>query len=215
MIDQTNDRTKDLITFNLLEKSPLLFVISGPSGVGKDAVVKSLIRKNPHLHFVITATSRPPRVNEVDGVDYFFVSKDQFEEMIENDELIEYANVYDQYKGVPKAQVREALASGKDVIMRLDVQGAKKVHELCPNSILIFLAPTNQEEWLKRLKNRNTETDNDLRVRLETIKKELTYLPLFDYVVYNPENCLEQAVYNLQEIIEVEHLRNKHREITL
>lgn len=215
MIDQTNDRTKDSITFNLLEKSPLLFVISGPSGVGKDAVVKSLIRKNPHLHFVITATSRPPRVNEVDGVDYFFVSKDQFEEMIENDELIEYANVYDQYKGVPKAQVREALASGKDVIMRLDVQGAKKVHELCPNSILIFLAPTNQEEWLKRLKNRNTETDNDLRVRLETIKKELTYLPLFDYVVYNPENCLEQAVYNLQEIIEVEHLRNKHREITL
>src|SRR5208337_1487330 len=102
---------------------PLLIVISGPSGVGKDAVLKSLQQRKLDFHFVVTSTSRPARLNERDGIDYFFVTKEKFEEMIAQGELIEYAMVYDQYKGVPKSQIRQAIESGKDVIMRVDVQG--------------------------------------------------------------------------------------------
>ena len=206
---------KDSISFDLLNPAPLLVVISGPSGVGKDAVVKLLLNRNPALHFVVTATSRPPRKGEKHGVDYFFVSKEAFEQMIAEDELIEYANVYDQYKGVPKSQVRQAINSGRDVIMRLDVQGAKKIRSLCEDAILIFLAPTNKEEWYRRLSNRKTETEESLRLRLETVKEELEYLSIFDYIVYNPENCLEEAVDKIQAIIEVEHLRVQSRKITL
>ena len=206
---------KDSISFDLLNPAPLLVVISGPSGVGKDAVVKLLLNRNPALHFVVTATSRPPRKGEKHGVDYFFVSKEAFEQMIAEDELMEYANVYDQYKGVPKSQVRQAINSGRDVIMRLDVQGAKKIRSLCEDAILIFLAPTNKEEWYRRLSNRKTETEESLRLRLETVKEELEYLSIFDYIVYNPENCLEEAVDKIQAIIEVEHLRVQSRKITL
>jgi len=206
---------KDSISFNLLNPSPLLVVISGPSGVGKDAVVKQLLKRDPELHFVVTATSRAPRAGEKHGVDYFFVSKEKFEQMIAQDELMEYANVYDQYKGVPKSQVREAMNSGQDVIMRLDVQGAQKIRSLCQDAILVFLAPTNKEEWYRRLANRKTETEESLHLRLETVKEELKYLSEFDYIVYNPENCLEEAVDKIQAIIEVEHLRVQTRKITL
>ena len=206
---------KDSISFNLLDPSPLLVVISGPSGVGKDAVVKQLLKRDPKLHFVVTATSRPPRPGEQHGVDYFFVSKEAFEQMIHQNELLEYANVYDQYKGVPKSQIREAMHSGQDVIMRLDVQGAKKIRSLCQDATLIFLAPTNIDEWYRRLENRKTETAESLHLRLETVKEELKYLSEFDYVVYNPENCLEEAVSKIQAIIEVEHLRIHSRKITL
>ncbi len=206
---------KDSISFDLLNPSPLLVVISGPSGVGKDAVVKQLLKRDPGLHFVVTATSRAPRAGEVDGVDYYFVSKEDFERMIDQDELMEYANVYDQYKGVPKSQVREAMQSGQDVIMRLDVQGAKKIRSLCKDATLIFLAPTNKNEWYRRLENRKTETEESLRLRLETVKQELEYLPEFNYIVYNPENCLEETVDKIQAIIEVEHLRVQPRKITL
>ena len=213
-----NNSEKNLeqsVSFDLLENNPLLFVLSGPSGVGKDAVLKRIRERMPELNFVVTANSRPPREGEVHGVDYIFVSKEEFERMIDNDELIEYANVYDQYKGVPKSQVKMAMDSGKDVIMRLDVQGAKRVHSLCPDAILIFLSPTSQEEWCQRLMNRKTETEESLRIRMEMVKKELTYLPIFNYVVYNPENELEKAVDQIESIIKVEHLRVQSRKITL
>src|SRR5512146_3140351 len=149
----------EFISFDLYHPHPLLIVISGPSGVGKDAVVQTLQRRKTSLHFVVTATSRAMRKNEVHGVDYIFVSEAEFKRMIENDELLEYALVYDQYKGVPKSQVRDAMQSGKDVIMRVDVQGAATIRRLCPEAVLIFLIPTNQEEWIQRLKERHTETE--------------------------------------------------------
>lgn len=116
--------------FNPLEKSPLLIVISGPSGVGKDTVIGCMKDRSLPFHFVVTATTRPPREGEVHGVDYFFVSSDEFAAMIEQDELIEYAIVYNDYKGIPKAQVRQALHTGNDVIMRIDVQGAETIREV-------------------------------------------------------------------------------------
>jgi guanylate kinase len=119
-------------SFDQNHLKPLLIVISGPSGVGKDSVVECMAERNLPFHFVVTATTRPPRDDEVHGVDYFFFTKDEFAEMIENNELLEYAFVYNDFKGIPRSQVQEALASGKDVVMRLDVQGAATIRELCP-----------------------------------------------------------------------------------
>jgi guanylate kinase len=120
--------------FTLLHPRPLLIVISGPSGVGKDTIMLRMQERGMPFHFVVTATTRPKRDNEVHGVDYFFVSKEEFARMIEDNELIEYAIVYSDYKGIPKQQVRKALASGKDVVMRLDVQGAETVRRLTPGA---------------------------------------------------------------------------------
>jgi len=125
---------------------PLLIVLSGPSGVGKDSVIREMKSRELPLHFVVTATTRPPREEEVEGRDYLFISKEHFAEMIDQGELLEYAVVYSDYKGIPKSQVRQALASGHDVIMRVDVQGAATVRRLCPQALLIFLTTRNEEE---------------------------------------------------------------------
>jgi len=203
------------ISFDLIHSQPLLIVISGPSGVGKDAVVRTLQRRTSSLHFVVTATSRPKREKEVDGVDYFFVSEEEFDQMIRNDELLEYALVYDQYKGIPKRQVREAMQSGKDVIMRVDVQGAATIRQLCPEAVLIFLVPANQEEWIRRLKERQSESQVDLELRITTARQELTHLNEFDYVVVNAQDCLDEAVDAIEAIIDAEHHRVEPRKICL
>jgi len=201
--------------FSLLNPQPLLIVVSGPSGVGKDSVVLSMKERGMPFHFVVTANTRPKRDDEVHGVDYFFVSKEEFARMIEQDELIEYAVVYSDYKGIPKRQVREALASGKDVVMRLDVQGAETVRKLAPEALLIFITTENEEELVGRLKARKTETDEELALRIATARKELKRVEAFDYVVINHENKLDEAVDTVGAIIEAEHHRVKHREVSL
>ncbi len=203
------------ISFDLYHPHPLLIVISGPSGVGKDAVVRTLQRREAALHFVVTATSRKIRENEVNGVDYIFVSEQEFERMIDNNELLEYAVVYDQYKGIPKSQIRDALQSGKDVIMRIDVQGAATIRKLCPEAVLIFLIPSNQDEWIQRLIERQSETSESMRLRVITARQELTRLAEFDYVVVNAQDCLDEAVDAIEAIIEAEHHRVVSRRICL
>ena len=159
--------------FNLVHSKPLLIVISGPSGAGKDTILQRMKERELPFHFVVTATTRPRRENEIDGRDYFFVSKDEFARMIDEDELIEYAIVYGDYKGIPKQQVRDALASGKDVIMRIDVQGAETVRKLAPEAVLIFITVDSEEELLTRLRERKTETADALKLRMATARKEL------------------------------------------
>jgi guanylate kinase len=207
--------TENFISFNYFHPHPLLVVISGPSGVGKDATVKALMERQLPLHFVVTTTSRPMRAGEAEGVDYHFVTKEQFEGMIANGEMLEHSVVYDEYKGIPKAQIRGALNSGKDVILRLDVQGAEKIHRLCPGALLIFLIPTNQDEWITRLRDRKTETPESFRIRVETAKNELTQLPNFDYVVVNAQDRLEDTVDRIVSIVDAEHHRVEPRQITL
>lgn len=197
------------------QPQPLLIVISGPSGVGKDTVVSRMQDRGIPFHFVVTATSRPPRPGEVHGEDYFFVSEEAFETMIAEDELLEHAVVYGQYKGVPKQQVREAMASGKDVVMRLDVQGAATVQEIAPEAVLIFLSASSEAELFDRLRRRKMDTEEQVRRRMEAAREEMRRLPIFDYVVINHEDHVDRAVDDILRIITAEHLRVLPRRVTL
>lgn len=196
-------------------QEPLLIVISGPSGVGKDTVIEWMEERGLPFQFVVTATTRPPRPNEVHGVDYLFLTKDQFAEMIEKDELLEYAVVYEDFKGVPKEQVRMALQSGKDVVMRLDVQGAKTVRRLAPEALLIFLTTQDEDELVFRLTARKSEDTEGLKLRIATARQELKQIDLFDYVVVNRENHLDETLDTIMAIITAEHARVHHRKVTL
>jgi guanylate kinase len=187
---------------------PLSIVISGTSGSGKDSVVKELAKRIP-FHFVVTANTRPRRENEVDGVDYIFVSTAEFERMIAQDELIEYTKVYGQYKGVPKQQIREAIKSNQDVLMRLDVQGAATIRRMMPEAVLIFLTAPSEQELIKRLKERHTEAAEQLSTRLQTAREEMRHIPEFDYVVPNATDQLDKTVDTIVAIIAAE----KHRAI--
>ena len=184
---------------------PLLIVISGPSGVGKDAVVQRLQERGLSFHFVVTATDRPPRPDEVHGVDYFFLTTAAFEEMIGEGELLEHAIVYGQHKGIPKQQVREALASGNDVIMRVDVQGAATVRRLVPGAVLVFLTASSEEELEQRLQRRGSDSPEQLKERIRTAREEMACLPEFDYVVVNRDGELDQAVDDVMAIVRAEH----------
>lgn len=195
--------------------NPLLIVISGPSGIGKDAVVGLLRQTNSDTHFVITMTSRLPRVDEVEGRDYFFVTREEFEQKIENNDLIEYACVYSDYKGIPKTQVREAFASGKDVIMRLDVQGAMTIRRLYPEAVLIFLTASSEGEWIQRLMDRRSETPEELDIRLLVAAKEYEMIREFDYMVVNSDQHLDKTIADIQAIIRAEHLKTNPRKVEL
>jgi guanylate kinase len=201
--------------FNLHKPQPLLIVISGPSGVGKDSVLQVMKERSMPFHFVVTTTTRPPRPEEVNGVDYFFVSKEEFAHMIENNEFFEYAIVYKDYKGNTTKQVREALASGKDVVMRLDVQGAATVRKLAPQAVLIFLTTRDEHELVERLKKRKTDTAEDLSLRIATAQQELKRAPEFDYVVVNADGRLGETVDTVAAIIQAEHHRVNHRQVNL
>lgn len=201
--------------FELRKPSPLLIVISGPSGAGKDTVMQRMQERGLPFHFVVTATTRPRRENEVEGKDYLFVSKEEFARMIEASELIEYAMVYGDYKGIPRAQVREALASGQDVVMRLDVQGAETVRKLTPEALLIFITTETEDELERRLRNRQSESSDTLTLRIATARKELQRIQAFDYVVINRDFQLDETVDKVRAIIAAEHLRVEHRRVSL
>lgn len=207
--------TQEDILFNPLHPEPLLIVISGPSGVGKDSVIQRMKERNLPFHFVVTATTRPARSSEVHGVDYFFLSSDDFAEMIEQGELLEYAIVYNDYKGIPKQQVRDALASGKDVVMRIDVQGAATIRELSPEALLIFLTTDTEEEMVNRLRQRKSETPEGLRLRIATARQELKRVGEFDYVVVNRDDRLDETVDIISAIIQAEHHRVAPRKVSL
>jgi len=201
--------------FNIYNPQPLLIVISGPSGVGKDSVLRSMKECGLPFHFVVTATTRPRRPEETHGKDYFFVTKEEFAHMIDLDELIEYAIVYGDYKGIPKQQVREALSSGKDVVMRLDVQGAATLRKLAPEAVLIFLTTQSEEELVERLRRRKTDAAEDLSLRIATARQELKRANEFDYVIVNSDNHLGETTNTVVSIIEAEHHRVNPRKVSL
>ena len=201
--------------FDIHHPQPLLIVISGPSGAGKDTVMQRMQERGMPFHFVVTATTRPKRANEVHGRDYWFISNEEFARMIDEDELIEHAIVYGDYKGIPKQQVRDALASGMDVVMRVDVQGAEAVRRLAPEALLIFITTESEEALVNRLETRKTETANSLAIRIATARKELKRVAAFDYVIVNRDFHLDETVDSIRAIIDAEHHRVKPRKVNL
>jgi len=196
-------------------EEPLLIVISGPSGVGKDTILQHLKKRRVPFHFVVTAASRPARPGEVNGTDYHFVSAAEFARMIEDDELLEYALVYGEYKGVPIDQVRQAFSSGKDVIMRLDVQGAARIRQLAPEAVLVFIVAGSEEELVQRLRARRTEKPDAIDTRVATARQELQRIGEFDYCVVNPQGNVGAAVDGILAIINAEHARVHQRQVRL
>lgn len=195
---------------------PILIIISGPSGVGKDTIARRVIKRRPQeFHFVVTATTREPRDKEVEGHDYFFVSKDEFAGMIEEDDLLEYAVVYNQYKGIPKGQVREALASGKNVIMRLDVQGTATVRKLIPTAITIFLSTPSEEDLIRRLRDRKTDPAEGVNLRIAEAIREMRRMQEFDYCVLNAQDEQDAAVNKILSIVDAARCRVQQTKIEL
>jgi guanylate kinase len=212
--DNNRDDSVELTPY-LGNPNPLLVVVSGPSAVGKDSVIKRMKELNHPFHPVVTATTRPPREEERHGEDYFFLSEQEFLQLMEEGELLEHALVYGQRKGIPKDQVRRALASGQDVIMRVDVQGAATVRSLIPDAILIFLIAGSEQELIRRMRKRGTESAEELERRIATVREEMKRLPEFDYVVVNRDGELDCAVEKIAAIITAEKCRTKQRVIRL
>jgi len=200
--------------FNLLTR-PLLIVLSSPSGAGKDAILAKMRESGYPLEYITTVTTRSQRANEKNNIDYHFISTEKFQEMIENKELLEWANVYGNWYGVPNEPVKRALDKGQDIIVKVDIQGAATIKKILPQAVFIFLIPPSMEELTLRLKQRHTESPFDLALRTKTAEEELKQLHLFDYIVVNKQNEIDQAVLDIKAIITAEKRRVTPREITL
>lgn len=193
-----------------MNKSGLLVVVSGPSGCGKGTVLKQLIENDEHVFYSVSATTRSPRVGEVDGVHYYFISKEQFEEKIASGGMLEYASYVGNYYGTPKQAVEEKCAAGYDVILEIEVQGAMQLREKCPNAVFVFIIPPSMEELEHRLVNRQTETQEVIQNRLNTARTELKFAPKYDYIVVN--QTVEQAVSDIRAILQAEKCRSNRME---
>jgi guanylate kinase len=194
---------------------PLLIVLSGPSGAGKDAVLARMKKAGLPYHYVITATTRPKRASEKNGVNYHFLSQKAFQEMIDRSQFLEWANVYGNYYGVPKAEITSALSRGVDTIVKVDVQGAATIKNILPQAVFIFLMAPSMEALGKRLKRRRSESADELALRLEKAKEEIKSLPLFDYVITSHQNKLGQVVSQIEAIVAAEKCRVRPRTIRL
>ena len=192
---------------------PLLVVITGPSGVGKDTLLARLKALGRPYHFAVTATTRPPRPGETEGVDYYFLSDQQFDEMLASGEFLEQATVYDQRKGVPRPPVREALAAGRDVIMRTDVQGARYIKSVCPGALTVFVLPPSWEELEWRLRSRGTDDAEQLELRLRVAREELAAAGDFDHTVVNDD--LNACAERLEALLAKERARKGRQPVVV
>ena len=190
---------------------PLLIVLSGPSGVGKDAVLARMRRSKRPLHYVVTATTRPRRAREKNGLNYHFLSRKEFQRMIDNRQFLEWANVYGNYYGVPKNEISPALSRGEDTIVKVDVQGAATIKKILPQAVCIFLMPPSPEALEKRLKGRRSECSQDLALRLARAEAEIESLPFFDYVIISHQDKLDQVISQIDAIVAAEKCRVPHR----
>ncbi|MCH7907206.1 MAG: guanylate kinase [Chloroflexi bacterium] len=189
----------------------MIVVLSGPSGVGKDAILERMAELNYPYHFVITATTRDPRPGEVDGVNHYFVDKARFQELIDSDELIEHAEVYGNMYGVPKQQVRDALAAGQHVMIRVDVQGATRIRQLVSDALLIFVMPPTLQSLQKRLEARGVDAVEAITIRRSKAIDEMNDANWFDYTIVNHDDRLDAAVQEMIGIIDDESERDPPR----
>ncbi|GCE28014.1 guanylate kinase [Dictyobacter alpinus] len=193
----------------------LLFVLSAPSGTGKDTVINALKQRGADFYVVASVTTRPPRPGESEGNPYHFVSQVRFQEMIEKDELIEHAQVHGNWYGQPRKPIADNLQQGRDVLLKIDVQGAATVREKVPGAIYIFLVPGSVEELVERLNHRQTETEEQLNRRIADAQYELAQQEHYEYIIVNRQGQLEEAVNKLQAIMHAEHCRSKPRYVQI
>jgi guanylate kinase len=182
-----------------LNKKGEIIVISAPSGAGKTSIVKRLIKEIPGLVFSVSATTRKKRENEENGIDYFFLSEDEFKNKIKNNEFVEWEKVYDYYYGTFKSYIDKNITKGNSVIFEVDVNGAMRIKNIYPDAHLIYVLPPSHEELIKRLKNRKTDDDADIQKRVERAIMELSITDKFDYLIENKD--LEKAVCETKELI--------------
>jgi guanylate kinase len=196
-------------------RRPRLYVISGPSGVGKDAVIERLRDIFPEMHFAVTATTRPRRPGEIDGIHYYFTQAEDFSERLGKDEFLESALVYGNHYGVPKTPIRHALRRGQDVVVKVDVQGAAAIQELAPDACFIFLAPESLTELLRRLRSRKTDEPEALMNRFNAASRELLEAKKFDYIIFNENDKIEETLDQLKSIVAAERLRSEQADISI
>jgi guanylate kinase len=194
---------------------PLFAVLSGPSGVGKDAVLARMRKLSRPFHYVVTATTRPKRAREKNGVDYRFLSQKMFQRMLDKHRFLEWANVYGNNYGVPKDEVSQALARGQDTIVKVDVQGAASIKRILPQAVFIFLEPPSLEALEDRLKRRCSESSQDLALRLAKAEEEIRMLPIFDYVITSDHDKLDDVVSQIDAIVTAEKCRVEPRTVKL
>lgn len=213
--DHLGEDADDLIGDLRAMRRPRVFIISGPSGVGKDAVIEQLRRRFPDAFFAVTATTRDRRPGEIDGVHYFFLSEDDFRQRQTEGEFLETATVYGNQYGVLKGPVRAALARGQDVFVKVDVQGAAEIERIIPQAVSIFLSPESAGTLLQRLKHRKTDDPAELMTRFATATRELAAATGFDYVIFNRQDRLEQALHEIAAVVRAESCRTSQNEIHL
>ncbi|WP_227767001.1 guanylate kinase [Zhaonella formicivorans] len=191
----------------------LLIVLSGPSGAGKGTLCQALRAQMPELKYSVSATTRQPRAGEVEGINYYYITKEKFDEMLAQGEFLEWARVYDNYYGTPKKQVMESLERGEDIILEIDIQGAMQIKKQYPKGVFIFIVPPSIRELEKRITGRGTDSEEVIKKRLSCVQQELTYVSEYDYVVVNDE--VQTAVEKLKAIIIAEKCRPQRKAFSL
>lgn len=186
-----------------------LIVISGPSGAGKSTVIKKIMDENPNMVFSVSVTTREPREGEVDGVNYYFVDRARFDEMVSKSELLEYAKYVDNFYGSPREAVYKNLTQGKDVVFDIEVQGAMQIKRACPDAVLIFMVPSSFSEIEKRLRIRGTDDEDAILQRVEAARREYRYAPDYRYLVLNDDP--DQAAAEIKAIVTAEKCRLENR----
>ena len=195
----------------------LLVVVSGPSGVGKDTIIEALRARSsdPDYHYVVTCTTRPPRPGEVDGASYHFISRARFAALRDAGAFLEWAEVHGNWYATPRAEVRRALAAGRDVILKIDVQGAAAVKSLVPDALLVFVVPPSLEALFRRLRSRATETAEQLELRQRNAAIELARAGDYDHVVVNEDGLVERTAERIDAIIRAERARHPDRRVVV
>ena len=186
----------------MLDRKGLLLVVSGPSGAGKGTICKALLNKNDKIKLSVSATTRKPRNGEVHGVNYFFIEKEEFTTMIENGEFLEYAQIYDNFYGTPKSAIIECLEKGQDVILEIEMQGARQIKEVYPEGVFIFVLPPSLEELKSRIVGRGTETQEEIEKRFSCAFEEINQIVNYDYFIVNED--IEKSVNDVEAIISAE-----------
>ncbi len=195
----------------VVPETPVLLVLSGPSGVGKTTLTKALVEQGWPGHVVVTVTTRRPRPGEIDGVHYHFRSQQQFREMIERNELLEHAEVHGNWYGVPATTVRESLRAGIDSILTIDPQGAKSIRERTRGAVFVFLAPESIDELVERVNARGTDSPEQRTLRLLNAEREMAEMPKYDYLIVNRQGRVDEAVEKLKAILLAERIRVHRR----